>query len=318
MKPNAAHDDMTTWWNRAIETNVEALEQIVILLLRLAGIGTLVPEVATLPRTLRTRILHILRPAEFAMRRLILIAAAQIHVIVPTSPDSGLPLTKEKTDSGLPLSTGDHSGTPVVNEEGAPNTASSSSPLRGSEGRVETRGSTPIELPREAKPSGMANLVRGVRSDRQCRPIDNDFSIGETNARSNSVEQGHEPPHQLRLARFSRKPAYPLPAGARDEPAEIRTSAKPASFTLFDPFKRYGDPWLTEADIAALEDLDGHALRLARWTARRHLERTRPQRWSPIRPGRPPGWKKHPKTATDEVLKEGHTLALIALRPPDT
>jgi hypothetical protein len=57
MKPNAAHDDMATWWNRAIETNVEALEQIVIL--------------------------HILRPAEFAMCRLILIAAAQIHVAVP-------------------------------------------------------------------------------------------------------------------------------------------------------------------------------------------------------------------------------------------
>ena len=89
MKPNAAHDDMKTWWDRAIETNAEALEQIVILLLRLAGIGTLVPEVETLPRALRTRILHILRPAEFAIRRLILIAALQIRVTVPPAPDSG-------------------------------------------------------------------------------------------------------------------------------------------------------------------------------------------------------------------------------------
>jgi len=89
MKPNAAPEDMTTWWDRAIETKVLALEQIVILLLRLAGIGTLVPEVETLPRALRTRILHILRPAEFAMRRLILIAALQIRVTVPPAPDSG-------------------------------------------------------------------------------------------------------------------------------------------------------------------------------------------------------------------------------------
>jgi hypothetical protein len=67
-----------------------------------------------------------------------------------------------------------------------------------------------------------------------------------------------------------------------------------------------------------LQDLDAHALRLARWTARRHLERTRPRRWSPIRPGLPPGWRKHPKTETEELVKECHTLALYALKPPDT
>ncbi|MFZ2101632.1 MAG: hypothetical protein WAU86_13805, partial [Oricola sp.] len=34
-----------------------------------------------------------------------------------------------------------------------------------------------------------------------------------------------------------------------------------------------------------------------------------PKRWSPMRPGRPPGYSKRPKTAIEEVLKECHFLA---------
>jgi hypothetical protein len=295
MKPNAAHDDMKTWWDRAIETNAEALEQIVILLLRLAGIGTLVPEVETLPRALRTRILHILRPAEFAMRRLILIAASQIRVTVPPAPDSGNSAHAPSPSHSLSL------GLPKARPEG-----DTSPPLRrGEETHDQHTASSPPQ--------------RGGEVSSEARRRGGD------------------------------------PAGARNEPAQIRAPATIPVFALFDPFKHYGDPFLTEAEIAALDDparndrflalahlppdepvpakalcrrivalrhalqdLEAHALRLARWTARRHLERTRPSRLSALCPGLPPGWKRRPKTGTEEVVKECHTLALIALRPPDT
>ena len=91
------------------------------------------------------------------------------------------------------------------------------------------------------------------------------------------------------------------------------------AFALFDPFKRYGHPWLEDGDQdeerfsretdrapdepvdatqlcrriraleRALQDLDGQAARLARWRARRDRETCRPKRFSPMRPGRPPG-----------------------------
>jgi hypothetical protein len=133
------------------------------------------------------------------------------------------------------------------------------------------------------------------------------------------------------------------PAGTRNEPAEIRVPA----FALFDPFKHYGDPWLTPEEIAALDNrsetvwrlptlppdepvdakslcrriralanalqnLEQQALRLARWRARRHLDTARPKRWTPLRVGQPPGWRKRPKTTIEEVLKDCHTLALDA------
>ncbi len=59
----------------------------------------------------------------------------------------------------------------------------------------------------------------------------------------------------------------------------------------------------------ALQDLEGQAMRLARWRARRDRETCKPKRFSPLRPGRPPGWRKRPKTAVEEVLKECHFLA---------
>jgi hypothetical protein len=133
------------------------------------------------------------------------------------------------------------------------------------------------------------------------------------------------------------------PAGASNEPAQDRAPA----FALFDPFKHYGDPWLTPEQIAALDnpsepkwpaptlppdepvdakslcrriralanamqDIEGQALRLARWRARRHLDTARPKRWTPLRVGQPPGWKRRSKTPIEEVLKDCHTLALDA------
>ncbi len=42
------------------------------------------------------------------------------------------------------------------------------------------------------------------------------------------------------------------------------------------------------------------------------------QRFSPMRPGRPPGWRRHPAHAVDEILNELHGLAVWARAQPDT
>jgi hypothetical protein len=70
----------------------------------------------------------------------------------------------------------------------------------------------------------------------------------------------------------------------------------------------------------ALDDLDGQARRLARWRARRtflsssssSLSRGSP-RFSPMRPGWPPGFRKPAFHAVDDVLRECHSLARRAL-----
>jgi hypothetical protein len=59
----------------------------------------------------------------------------------------------------------------------------------------------------------------------------------------------------------------------------------------------------------ALQDIRGYALRLARWQARDKEDR-RPERWSPLRAGRPPGFRQRPIHEVDYLLKECHWLAI--------
>ena len=87
----------------------------------------------------------------------------------------------------------------------------------------------------------------------------------------------------------------------------------------------------------ALDDLDGHAKRLARWKARRDLAsrpvqggfapaseaklqgaNNRYGRFHPMRRGRPPGHRKRAFHEVDDVLTECHALALYARREEDT
>ena len=64
----------------------------------------------------------------------------------------------------------------------------------------------------------------------------------------------------------------------------------------------------------ALEDLPRQARRLARWRLRREKENA-PKFRSPLRPGRPPGYRRKPTHEVDEVLIECHGLAWEALKP---
>ena len=69
-------------WARAIERNSEALKGIVaelFAMLGLAGEAT----VSRIPRSLHSAVLHVLRPAESAVRRLIIIAARGLVVKLP-------------------------------------------------------------------------------------------------------------------------------------------------------------------------------------------------------------------------------------------
>jgi len=80
---------------------------------------------------------------------------------------------------------------------------------------------------------------------------------------------------------------------------------------------------------SALDDLPGQARRFARRRARQEPaaagvqsgEAARPvrfrRRW-PLRPGRPPGWRRRPTHEVHEVLNAVHGLAYWALESPDT
>ncbi|MFZ2098990.1 MAG: hypothetical protein WAU86_00320, partial [Oricola sp.] len=62
----------------------------------------------------------------------------------------------------------------------------------------------------------------------------------------------------------------------------------------------------------------GQARRLARWRARRDLGLLRAPRFSPMRPGWPPGRRKRPIHEIDEILKDLHSLAVYAEKSPNS
>jgi len=70
------------------------------------------------------------------------------------------------------------------------------------------------------------------------------------------------------------------------------------------------------AVVDALQDIPRHAMRLALWEARPKEDR-RPERWSPLRSGRPPGFRQRPIHAVDEILKECDWLARLGNPPLD-
>lgn len=71
-------------WKGVVERNARDFDTIIELLCSLARIGRSRPFVPTLPRRRHTRIMSILRPAEFALRRLIAIASRTVTVDVKT------------------------------------------------------------------------------------------------------------------------------------------------------------------------------------------------------------------------------------------
>ncbi len=63
-------------------------------------------------------------------------------------------------------------------------------------------------------------------------------------------------------------------------------------------------------------DIPRQARRLAQWQARPKEER-RPERWEPLRSGRPPGYRQRNLHAVDEILKDCDWLARLGNPPID-
>ena len=73
--------------------------------------------------------------------------------------------------------------------------------------------------------------------------------------------------------------------------------------------------------MAALQDLDGQVLRMARLHDQMKRQRAEVGKYPirPLRPGLPPGYRDRERHEVDDVLKETHRLALRAqqeFKPP--
>jgi len=231
----------TVNWPLAIGHNRDVLLRIVAMLCAMAGLAE-GGVVSTLSRQLRNRVLRILRPAESAVRRLIVIAARGAEVPAPALSPGGA--SKGRSHGGGP-------------------------------GDKRKDGSTPPSLPlldalpvfrpgpRYRRPKGFPRIsIIGVTEP---RPI----------------------------------PEYWIPSPD-------------------DPVSAAGLCRRLQALRRALDDLDGCAKRFARWRVRRDWrfrQKDRlPGRYSPFRPGHPPGHRRRARYEVDEVLRECHSLAVCALR----
>ena len=117
------------------------------------------------------------------------------------------------------------------------------------------------------------------------------------------IDLGYDPSGPtIRL--FQPPPAAPAPVPEEDEAIEDGTvDAGPLIRRLM-------------AITDALQDIPRHAMRLARWQSQ-PVEERHPPRSSPLRPGRPPGFRQRAKHEVDDILKECHWLARNVEPPLD-
>ena len=239
-------------WARAIERNSEALNGIVaelFAMLGLAGEAT----VSRIPRSVHSAVLRVLRPAESAMRRLIIIAA---------------------------------------------------------------RGLVVKPAPSRPKPAGAIGKGGPIRQSGPSRPS---FQLFDT--RKNFAELR---PHRRKFTRnpprihfFGGDPWVAFESDPRV--AALWAARRPLAV---DPPPPPSDGLVDAGRVSrrlealklALDDLPRQARRLARWRARREAAPS-PKFRSPLRPGRPPGYRRKPIHLVDEVLIECHGLAFDAIKP---
>ncbi|MEO3997414.1 hypothetical protein [Mesorhizobium sp. CAU 1732] len=243
-------------WNAAIETNRQALKRVLASLVALAGITDGgVDRTATLPRLLHRTVLRLLRPAEAAARRLIIVAAR----------DMAPPPARKATPPA-----------PVVHLK---------------------PGTTP-KNPAKTLPLPLFDPLPRWREHRRSA------ASGVPRIRI----PGFSAPSMLVLRR---------PPRANDPVDAARLALR------------------LQALGRALDDLPAHARRFARWRANRDAAATQMRepdaagkrdrgrrvvirRVWPLRPGRPPGWRKQPSHEVHHVLTAVHDLAFWAMERPDT
>ena len=224
-------------WDSAIKRNSEALRGIVAELFVMLGLAG-GAAVSRLPRSVHSAVLRVLRPAESALRRLIVIEAR--GVVVELAPPRPMP-----------------------------------------KGHVITKGGTP-------------------RASFQLFDPRKNFA----ELRQHRVKFTRNPP---RIHFFGPDPRVaalwpaPRPVVIPPPPPDGLVNAERLSRRL-------------QALKLALDDLPRQARRLARWRLRREKANA-PKFRSPLRPGRPPGYRRKPIHEVDEVLIECHGLASDAMKP---
>ncbi|MGB9142257.1 MAG: hypothetical protein WCB71_08675 [Aestuariivirga sp.] len=223
-------------WARAIERNSEALNRIIAALFAMLGlVGSAM--VARIPQPLHRAVLRVLRPAESAVRRLIVVAARGVVVeLVPSRP---MPAGK-------------------VIGKGCGNSPPS------------------FQLFDPRKRFKPLRAMRVRRLEPRIHFFDYDPRVA---------------------ALF---PA-PRPAVEPPPPPDGLVNGQRIARRL-------------QALKLALDDLPRQARRLVRLQQRRKASPW-PKSTSPLRPGRPPGYRKKPIHEVDEVLMECDDLACEALKP---
>ena len=233
-------------WDLAIRRNSEALKGILealFAMLGLAGEAT----VGRIPQSLHSAVLRVLRPAESAMRRLIIIAA---------------------------------------------------------------RGLVVKLAPSRQKPAGPIGKGGPIRQSGASTPSFQLFDSRKNFTRPRRRKYTRNPP---RVHVFGNNQIF---------------ASDPRVATLWEARPRAPDPvppsdGLVNAERLtrrlqalklALDDLPRQARRLVRWRARRETAKN-PKFTSPLRPGRPPGYRRKPIHLVDEVLIECHGLAFDAMKP---
>ncbi len=254
-------------WTAAVEKNRDALKRVLALLVAMAGLGdrlgllarensdasgparaeTLSPA-PTISHPLHRAVLRLLRPAEAAARRLVIVAARGL--VVPPGRMR-------------------HARHAAPRKGSAPGRAEPPAPRAPALSLLD-----PLRLPsrRRSSASGVPRI---------CIP-------------------GHSAPFPIRV----RRPGEPVSAAA-----------------LVRRFQALG---------RTLDDLPGQAKRFARWRAnlatpvrdapdaRAHPPKIRFRRVWPLRPGRPPGFRRKPSHEVHDILNVVHGLAFWALEPSDT
>ena len=224
-------------WARAIERNSEALKGIVEALFAMLGLVADAASVARIPQPLHRAVLRVLRPAESAVRRLVVIAARGL--VVKLAPSRPMPKG------------------PIIGKGG--------------------------------------NLCPSFRL------FDQRKNFAELHQHRQKIARN--PP---RIHFFGSDPRVTTMWQAR--PPDAVPPPPPDGLVNAARLSRR-----LQALKLALDDLPHQARRLARWKLRRENAKS-PKFTSPLRPGRPPGYRRKPVHEVDEVLIECHGLAYDALR----
>ena len=234
-------------WARAIERNSEALKGIIAELFAMLGLDDDI-TLSRISHPLHRAVLRVLRPAESAVRRLIVIAARGLVVKLAPSRSISRPKPAKPTAKGF--------------------------------------GSSRPPAFQLFDPRKRIKPVRAMKST----------------WRVPRISFLPPPPDPTVAAIFAARAARaPAPAAPPPPPSDGLASAQGLTRRL-------------QALKSALEDLPRQATRLARWQQRR-LAAPEHKFLSPLRSGRPPGYRRKPIHEVDEVLIECDDLAWEAMKP---